>query len=75
MNIDYAKPIRQILIRQASERTELAQRPNNHQAKLEAAKAWMGRRWVMHKANQVQRLPEPLPEVFQWKPRVLKRAA
>jgi hypothetical protein len=75
MNIDYAKPIREILIRQASERTERAQRTNNHKAKLEAAKQWMGRRYVMHKANRVQRLPEPLPEVFQWKPRVLKRAA
>jgi hypothetical protein len=36
--------------------------------------SWLDSRWVLHKANRVQKLPEPLPEVFAWKPaRVLKR--
>lgn len=71
---DYAKPIREILIRQASERTPLVARCG-HRAKLEAAKEWMGKRYVLHPANRVRKLKEPLPEVFQWKPRVLRKAA
>ena len=45
---------------------------NNHAVKLAAALAWMGKRHVLHPANRVKRLAEPLPEVFTWKPTVLK---
>jgi len=42
------------------------------QEKRDAAIAWMGPKWVLHPANRVKKLPEPLPEVFQWTPKILK---
>jgi hypothetical protein len=45
---------------------------SDHAQKLTAAIDWMGAKWVLHPANRVTKLKEPLPEVFTWKPRVLK---
>lgn len=42
------------------------------QEKREQAIAWMGAKWVFHPANRVKKLAEPLPDVFQWTPKVLK---
>lgn len=42
-----------------------------HAEKLAAAIDWLGTRWVGHPVNRVQKLKEPLPEVFKWKPKVL----
>ena len=41
--------------------------------KLEAAIEWLGTRWVGHPVNRVAKLKEPLPEVFTWTPKVLKK--
>lgn len=43
--------------------------------KLQAAIEWLGTRWVGHPVNRVERLKEPLPEVFTWTPKVLKKGA
>lgn len=40
--------------------------------KLEAAIAWMGRRWVLHPENRIQRLEQPLPPDRTMEPKVLK---
>jgi len=45
---------------------------SEHAQKLASAIEWMGSKWVLHPANRVAKLKEPLPEVFTWKPRVLK---
>lgn len=45
---------------------------NSHEEKLAAAKEWLGPKWVCHPVNRVPKLKEPLPEVFTWKPRVLR---
>lgn len=59
--IDYATPIADLM------------RRNSRETKLKEATDWLGNRWVLHKANHVKKLPEPLPEVFSWKPaKVLK---
>jgi len=44
----------------------------SHAEKLEAAKEWLGQKWVCHPVNRVKKLKEPLPEVFTWKPTVLR---
>ena len=41
--------------------------------KLEAAIEWLDNRWVLHPENRVPKLKEPLPEVFTWTPKVLKK--
>lgn len=33
-----------------------------HDEKLQAAILWLDTRWVLHPANHIQRLAEPLPE-------------
>lgn len=38
-------------------------------AKLAAALDWLGKRYVCHKTNRVGKLPEPLPENYQWQPK------
>jgi hypothetical protein len=43
--------------------------------KLQAAIEWLGTRWVGHPVNRVERLKEPLPEVYTWLPKVLKKGA
>jgi hypothetical protein len=45
---------------------------NNHAVKLQQALAWMGKRHVLHPANRVKRLAEPM-EPYVWKPKVLRR--
>jgi hypothetical protein len=42
--------------------------------KLAAAVAWMGSKWVLHPANQVKKLSEPMPEhgLRRFAPKVLK---
>lgn len=45
---------------------------NGHAEKLALALEWMGKRHVLHPSNRVKRLAEPLPEVFTWKPKVLR---
>ena len=42
--------------------------------KLAAAIEWLGTRWVGHPVNRVERLTEPLPEVYTWSPKVLKKS-
>ena len=42
--------------------------------KLAAAIEWLDTRWVGHPVNRVQRLKEPLPEVYTWSPKVLKKS-
>ena len=42
--------------------------------KLEAAIKWLDTRWVGHPVNRVERLKEPLPEVYTWSPKVLKKS-
>jgi len=42
--------------------------------KLAAAIEWLGTRWVGHPVNRVERLKEPLPEVYTWSPKVLKKS-
>ena len=42
--------------------------------KLAAAIEWIGTRWVGHPVNRVERLKEPLPEVYTWSPKVLKKS-
>lgn len=42
-------------------------------AKLAAAISWLGNRYVCAKVNRVGKLAEPLPENFQWVPK-LRRA-
>lgn len=44
----------------------------SHAEKLEAAKEWLGQKWVGHPVNRVAKLKEPLPEVFTWRPKVLR---
>ena len=41
--------------------------------KLAAAIEWLGTRWVGHPVNRVERLKEPLPEVYTWSPKVLTK--
>ena len=41
---------------------------------LAAAIEWLGTRWVGHPVNRVERLKEPLPEVYTWSPKVLKKS-
>ena len=60
---DYAAPLKAALLRGEQD---------SHGSKLAQAIEWLGKRWVCHPVNRVQRLAEPLPEVFTWKPRVLK---
>jgi len=43
--------------------------------KLAIAIEWLGTRWVGHPVNRVQKLKEPLPEVYIWLPKVLKKGA
>ena len=47
----------------------------SHAEKLQAAIEWMGPKWVLHKANHVPRLKEPLPNngLRRFEPRVLRR--
>jgi len=40
--------------------------------RLQDAIQWLGSKWVLHPANRVKKLAQPLPEVFTWKPRVLR---
>lgn len=48
----------------------------SNEEKVQRAIAAMGSVWVLHPSNRVQRLKEPLPEVFAWKPaKVLKGKA
>ena len=42
--------------------------------KLAAAIEWLDTRWVGHPVNRVQKLKEPLPEVYTWSPKVLKKS-
>jgi hypothetical protein len=44
----------------------------SHAEKLEQAKDWLGAKWVVHPVNRVAKLKEPLPDVWQWKPKVLR---
>lgn len=41
--------------------------------KLAAAIEWLDNRWVLHLENRAPKLKEPLPEVFTWVPKVLKK--
>jgi hypothetical protein len=41
------------------------------QEQLERSIRLLGPHWVLHPNNRVQKLAEPLPEVFKWVPRVL----
>lgn len=61
---DFALPDRQQFITTGG-RT-LTQKRND-------AIGWMGTKYVLHPVNRVQKLREPLPEVFTWQPKVLKR--
>ena len=61
---DFALPDRQQFLK--SYGPTLLQKRNN-------AVAWMGTKYVLHPVNRVQKLREPLPEVFTWQPKVLKR--
>ena len=45
---------------------------NSHAEKLAAAITWLGKKWVCHPVNRVPKLAEPLPEVFTWRPKVLR---
>lgn len=67
LHIDYAKPVKEALLR-----GEQVARGNSHASKLEAAIDWLGKKYVLHAVNRVRKLPEPLPDVFQWSPRILK---
>ena len=42
------------------------------QKRLDAI-TWMGTKYVLHPINRVQKLPEPLPDVFRWQPKVLRK--
>ena len=48
-------------------------RRNLHASKLQAAIDWLGKRYTCHPVNRVRKLATPLPEVFEWKPRVLRK--
>lgn len=41
--------------------------------KLRAAIEWLGPRYVLHPANRVQKLTDPLPDTYRWQPKVLKK--
>ena len=43
----------------------------SHAEKLEAAKEWLGQKWVCHPVNRVKKLKEPI-EPYMWRPKVLK---
>lgn len=47
----------------------------SHEEKLLAAIEWLGPRWVLSPNNRVAKLKTPLPEVFTWRPKVLKAVA
>lgn len=59
---DYSAPLKAMLL------------ANSNETKLQAAIAWMDRRWVLHEANRVPKLTEPLPDhgLTRFKPRVLR---
>jgi hypothetical protein len=46
-----------------------------HAEKLAAAIQWLGERYVCHPVNRVKKLATPLPEVFTWRSKALKRRA
>ncbi len=50
-------------------------REHNEQ-QLERSIRLLGPHWVLHPQNRVPKLPEPMPDVFKWAPKVLptKRA-
>ena len=64
---DYALPEKQMLLN-----AQLPKR-NMHESKLQAAIEWLGKRYTCHPVNRVKKLEKPLPEVFTWKPRVLRK--
>tara|TARA_R110000868_G_scaffold252395_1_gene509039 strand:+ start:688 stop:924 length:237 start_codon:yes stop_codon:yes gene_type:complete len=64
---DYALPEKQMLLNAQMPRRNL------HASKLQQAIDWLGKRYVCHPVNRVKKLTEPLPEVWEWKPRVLRK--
>lgn len=62
-NLDYALPIKESLLR--GEQRPVPTLPK----KLEAAKAWLGKKYTCHPVNRVKKLAEPLPENFTWAPK------
>lgn len=59
MQIDYAASFKEPLLR--GETKAIDTKPG----KVAAAIAWLGKRYVCHKANRVKKLAEPLPPNFQ----------
>lgn len=43
----------------------------SHAEKLEAAKDWLGPKYVLHPQNYVKKLKEPI-EPYVWKPKILR---
>lgn len=43
----------------------------SHAEKLEAAKDWLGQKWVCHPVNRVKKLKDPI-EPYVWKPKILR---
>lgn len=64
---DYAGPHKELLLNAQMPRRNL------HASKLQQAIDWLGKRYVCHPVNRVRKLEKPLPEVFTWKPRVLRK--
>lgn len=64
---DFALQDRQLFIAGTPTRDTMAQK------RIQAI-TYLGKRYVLHPANRVQKLAEPLPEVFAWRPATVLKA-